>query len=451
MRFKSTSILLIVFVILGSYVYFAEYRGRDERQKQEEAKKKAFQVEEKDITDITLKYPDRTIEGVKKGEKQWEFVNPAGVETDPDEWQMLASNIPRIEREDTVAENAQDLTPFGLKQPQVTVAAKLTNGQTIEISFGAENPRKTYHYAKLASSNDVFLAPNNWATTFNKTVSDLRNKRILNFETEDIDRVKFAAGSTELEIQKSGESWQIKKPIDAAAEDTEVTSLVSSMRFARASSFPNGIDAKKVGLEPPAMRISLHDKKANADRVLLIGTTSEPDKYYARDASRDVIFIVDKEIPDKLRRPVFDWRDKSITRIDRNAIEAIDILRGTEKLTVNKADADWKLSDGRKVQWDKISTLLTTMEFDKAKDVIDQPKAPSTYGIDKPRLEAVFRKGSNEIGRLTFGAESKSPEGVYMKTSENAVVKVVGKDVFDKFNFRAEDVVETPPSAPATK
>jgi Domain of unknown function (DUF4340) len=447
MRFKGTSILFIVFLILGAYVYFAEYRGKDERQKQEEAKKKAFQVEEKDITDITLKYPDRTIEGVKKGEKQWQFVTPAGIETDSDEWQMLASNIPKIEREDTVAQNAQDLTPFGLKEPQVTVAAKLANGKAIEISFGAENPRKTYHYAKLAGSNDVFLAPNNWATVFTRTVSDLRNKKILDFETDDIDRVRIAAASSELEMEKSGEHWQIKKPLSAAAEDTEVTSLLSSMKFARASSFPDGIDAKKAGLEPPAMRITLHDKKANTDRVLLIGTTAETDKYYARDASRDSIFIIEKEIPDKARRPIFDWRDKSITRIDRNAIEQIDIVRGTEKSSINKADADWKVPDGRKLQFEKISTLLTTIEFDKVKDVIDPPKALSTYGLDKPRVEVVFHKGSNEIGRLAFGAESKAPEGVYLKTSDSPAVKVVGKDVFDKFNVKAEDMVETPPAA----
>jgi len=29
MRFKGTSILFIVFVILGAYVYFAEYRGKE--------------------------------------------------------------------------------------------------------------------------------------------------------------------------------------------------------------------------------------------------------------------------------------------------------------------------------------------------------------------------------------------------------------------------------------
>ena len=221
------------------------------------------------------------------------------------------------------------------------------------------------------------------------------------------------------------------------------------MKFARASSFPNGIDAKKVGLEPPAIRISLHDKKANAERVLLIGTTSETDKYYARDGSRDAIFTIEKEVPDKVRRPVFEWRDKSITRIDRNAIEEIDIVRGAEKSSINKNDADWKLADGRKLQFEKISTLLTTIEFDRVKDVIDPPKALSTYGLDKPRVEVVFHKGSNEIGRLTFGAESKTPEGVYLKTSDSAAVKVVGKDVFDKFNVKAEDLVEAPAPAAA--
>jgi hypothetical protein len=445
MRFKGTSILFILFLVLGAYVYFAEYRGRDERQKQEEAKKKAFPVEEKDVTEITLKYPDRTITGIKKGEKQWQFVEPAGVETDSDEWQMLASNIPKIERDEVVAQNPQDLAAFGLQQPPVTVSAKLADGKSIEIAFGAENPRKTFHYAKIAGSNDVFLAPNNWATVFTRTVSDLRNKKVLEFETEDIDSVKVTSAGNELEIQKSGDHWQIKKPADVAADDSEVTSFLSSLKFARASSFPDAsVDLKKAGLVAPATRITLHDRKAGADRVLLIGSTAETDKYYAKDAARNSILIIEKEIPDKARRPIFDWRDKSITRIDRNNIEGIEIQRESDKAVMTKVDADWKLADGKKLQWDKISAMLTTMEFGKTLDLIDPPKALSTYGLDKPRLEVVFRKGTQEIGRLTFGAESKTPEGVYLKTSDGAAVKVVVKDVFDKFNVKGEELVEAP-------
>src|SRR5437016_2475522 len=154
MRFKGTTLLFIVFVLLGGYVYFAEYRGKDDRQKQEEAKKKAFQVEDKDISEISLIYPDRTITAVKKAEKQWQITSPAGLEADSDTWDEMASSVPRIERNDTVAQNAQDLSAFGLKDPAVKVSAKLKDGKTIDILFGSDNPRKTFSYAKLGNSND---------------------------------------------------------------------------------------------------------------------------------------------------------------------------------------------------------------------------------------------------------------------------------------------------------
>ena len=108
-----------------------------------EAKKKLFQVEQKDISEISLIYPDRTLTGVKKGEKQWQITTPQGIEADPDEWEQLASNIPNIERKDTVAENPQDLASFGLKEPSLKVAAKIAGGKTIEVLFGSENPKKT--------------------------------------------------------------------------------------------------------------------------------------------------------------------------------------------------------------------------------------------------------------------------------------------------------------------
>jgi hypothetical protein len=42
-----------------------------------------------------------------------------------------------------------------------------------------------------------------------------------------------------------------------------------------------------------------------------------------------------------------------------------------------------------------------------------------------------------------LGGDSKMPEGIYLKTSDKPAVKVVSKDVFDKFNVKVEDLVET--------
>src|SRR5688572_23288882 len=136
MRFKSTAIMFVVFAVLGGYVYFKEFRGQEEREKQEETKKRLFSIEEKDITEINLAYPDRTLSAVKKGEKQWQITSPAGIEADSDEWEQLAANVAKIDREDTVAENASDVAAFGLNQPALKLTAKTKDGKTLELQFG---------------------------------------------------------------------------------------------------------------------------------------------------------------------------------------------------------------------------------------------------------------------------------------------------------------------------
>jgi hypothetical protein len=451
MRFKGTTVLLAVFVALGAYVYFAEYRGREARQTAQDAKKKAVTVEPNDITEISLVFPDHTISGVRKAEKQWEITSPAGIDPDQDEWELLATNIPRIEREETVTTQASDLAGFGLKDPALKVVAKTKAGRTIELLFGAENPRKLYNYAKFADSPEVFLSPTSWLRIYSKTLTDLRNKKVLDFETDDIDSITLTAGSNVTRFDKTGSDWSIKQPAAAKADSGEITTFLSSIRFARAGGFAEpAVDAKAAGLEPPAYRVTLHDGKANANRELLIGKSPETDKYYAKDSARSAIMIIDKDIPEKLKRPLLDWRDKTITQVDREKTDQIAIQRGTDTLVLKKDGADWKSADGKKLQWDKVSALFNAVEFDKAKDIIDAPKSLNNYGLDKPKLEASFKQGPTELVRLQFGSDSKTPEGIFVKTAASPDVKVVGKDVYDKFNLKLEDLVDTTPATPAT-
>jgi hypothetical protein len=105
----------------------------------------------------------------------------------------------------------------------------------------------------------------------------------------------------------------------------------------------------------------------------MIGKQFETDKYYARDASRQTIFIIDKEIVEKTRRPLFAWRDKSIAPVERDKITEIDIRQPSGSLLIRKAEAEWLLGDGKKVSFDKVSDLLNALEFDKAQDIIDAP------------------------------------------------------------------------------
>ncbi|HEX4998696.1 MAG TPA: DUF4340 domain-containing protein [Terriglobia bacterium] len=451
MRFKSTIILLAVFAALGGYVYFAEIRGKDDQRKLEDAKRKVFQFDGSQIDQIRLVQEGMTVTGVRKNDKDWTISEPAGLEADSGEWETLASHIAGMEREKVVSEDAADLAPFGLSKPLVEISARKKDGETVDILFGDENPLKTLRYAKLSTSKEVFLSPNS-LSNFQKSLTDLRNKTVLDLLPEDIDRFTLVEGTKKTIFTRMGEDWMIDAPITGKADSPAITSFLGVVQFARASEFADAsIDAKKAGLEPAAYQLSFHDSKAQADRVLAIGKEKGTDTFYARDLSRPAIFVVDKQIPEKVRQPLFEWRDKTIARVERGKIDAVEITRGTEKISLRKAGEDWTFAAGGKAASDSILSMFDILDFERAKDILDAGKPPAASGLEKPRLEVSLMASGKEAARLSFGADSSKPEGVYLKRSDGPVM-VVGRDVFDRFNVKAEDLAvkaDAPTTEPA--
>jgi len=453
-RFKGTAVLFLVFAVLGGYVYFTEFRGKEEKAKAEAAKKRLFPGEGKDIAELTLEYEGRTVSATRKDEKTWEITNPAGLETDSEMWEQMASSFVGIEKDETVNNQKTDLAPYGLDKPLVKITAKLKSGSTQSALFGAENPKKTFNYAKRGDADEVFLSSTSWSGAFKKSLTDLRNKKVLEFDADNIDVVRISAtGKPDIEIQKSGMDWLIKKPVDTRADNAEVSGLLSSIQFSQTSAFAEeSIDAKAGGLDAPSVRIALHDQKANADKVLLFGKSSEKDKYYAKDQSRAPIFILGTEIYQKAQQPLLAWRDKSVVRFGEggsSTIDEIEIVKGTDKLVLKKSGVDWLLPDGKKAQSGKVSEMLGSLDSGRATQIVDTPTGLGTYGLDRPRISVALRQGGKEVESARFGRDSTNPAGIYVKTS-GAAVMVVGKELYDAFDVKMSDLAEaqTIPVAP---
>jgi hypothetical protein len=452
-RFKGTLVLLLVFAALGGYVYFTDFYGKEARDKQEEAKKRLFGGEAKDITELSLENEGRTITAVRKGEKEWEITSPAGLEADSDTWEQLATSFVEVQKDEVVKTEKADLTAYGLDKPGIVAQATFKDGKSQSVLIGSENPKKTFNYAKRGDSEEVFLLPTSGTSSFKKTPTDLRNKKVLDFESDNIDVVRISsAGQPEIEIQKSGADWSIKKPLEARADNAEVLSLLSAIQFSRTSAFADEkIDAKAAGLDAPVAKVVVHDQKAGQDKTLLFGKSPEKDKYYARDASRPPIFILATEIIDKAKKPVFDWRDKTLVRFGdagSSGVDQIDVVRGGEKLSLKKTGSDWA-ADGAKLQLPKVMEMLAMIDSERAIAFGDAPGSLGRYGLEKPRLEIVLHEKGKEVGRLQFGSESSNPAGVYLKTA-NPSVQTVKKELYDKLNVRQADLAEPPPApAPA--
>jgi len=445
-RFKGTLALLLVFAALGGYVYYSDFYNKEEREKQESAKKKLFGGEAKDVSEITLEYEGRSVTGIRKGETNWEITTPAGLEADADTWEQLASSFVGIQKDEIVSAQKTDLAPFGLDKPGIVVKSKLASGATKSILIGAENPKKTFNYAKAGETDEVFLISTTDGGAFKKSLTDLRDKKVLDFESDNIDAVKVSVqGKPDLEIQKSGADWLIRTPVVGRADPSEVTSFLSAIQFSRTSAFVDETtDAKVSGIGTPSAKITLHDQKAGVDRTILFGKSPEKGKYYAKDASRAPLFILATEIFDKTQRPVFEWRDKTIVQLGLEgtaSLDEMDIIQGAEKLSLKKTAETWAASDGRKIQQSKVAEMLSAVQEAQATSIVDSPGALSAYGLEKPRLEVVVREKGKEVAALRFGSDSQSPAGVYLKSASPAIM-TVNKDLYDKLRVKWSDLLE---------
>ena len=443
MKFKGTAGLFIVFLALLTWVYFTDVRGREGREQASEDAGRVLPVDDEAISGISIIYPDHTITGVRT-DTGWEITVPPGIEADSGEWDLLASNVPRIERDETLSSESTDLGQYGLADPALRVAVTMSDGATHEVLFGDENPRKIYNYAKLASNHEVFLAPSSWLRIFRKEVNELRDKTILRFEQDDIDLLEIS-GQNSLRVRRADEEWSIEAPIQTAADQGEVSTFLGSIDFARATGFADAeTNTVTTGLDYPAIRIVLHDQANDQDHVLRIGAKKEDDAnhYFVQDESRETIFVVNADIFEKSTRPTFDWRDKTIASFDRDDVLSILLRKDGDQLALRKSGDDWLLPDGRRAQFGKVSSMLNGLEFARATKIIDSPGALSSYGLADPQFRVVLSGDGGEILAFVFGADADDGDSIYWKLEEGSAVKVVSKDVFDRFDVTIEDLIE---------
>jgi hypothetical protein len=471
MKFKGTTALFVMLLILGGWVYWTDIRGREERGQAEEAAALVLPTDDEDIVEIRIIYPhdpdvpdnpDRSISAARS-EGGWTFIAPAGFEADSGGWDTVAGNVGRIARDESVTSEPTDLSQYGLAEPELRLGVRFADGRSEEILFGSENPRGTFHYLKLASSDEVFLAATSWAGLFRKEASDLRDRTLLFFDQDQIESIMIS-GERELGLERSDTNWALVDPLVTRADQGQASTLLGAIDFARASDFaPEDITDSDTGLDSPSLRIVLQTGDNDVGHELLVGAQVSGDvaEYYARDASRDPIFIIDDEIVNLATAPLLDWRDKTVVAYDRSRVAAIEIVRAADAADTVAAggagDAiglrlegdDWFTSEGVALDFGDVSAMLGALEFERATEIIDSPGALSDYGLDNPRLRVVFRDSAGAVLLdCSFGSDAGDEDHIYWTAAGQREVKSISKEAFDRFDVDIDDLV-APPSPTA--
>jgi hypothetical protein len=416
MQFRNTAIALILLVLIGGYAYYLARHPSTSRGQQ------LFKIAPKDIVQINLRYPNREIELATDLRHRWVLTKPLKADADQTAADEIARAIAELEVKKTVAEDTKDLSPFGLSHPRAIVTAVLKDGKKLPaIEVGKATPIGFSTYVKRADKPAVMVTSSTFGTQMIKNVDDLRDRQLLSTPADQANRVviEHRPGET-IELDKSGNEWQIVRPASYAADSSTVTSFLSTLTSGRISRFVNDSPANlaEYGLDQPQLSISLFTGKQQPAQSLAFGkqTGSASDRgYYVKRSDSQSVYTVPDWIFKEVDKPVNDFRDKTVLAFDPSKVGLLRIQNGGHKFTLKLGKNEkWQLEDGASAPADQgvVIQFLSYLRNLKGTSIVTEPlQDPRPFGLENPLEEVtLFDTSGKLLGWVKLGRMAEAAQ-----------------------------------------
>ena len=456
MKFKTNVAIGAVFVALLAFVYFYEIKGGEERRQEAEKSKQLFVFQDDDAQRLELLRGDDALV-LAKGTGGWNLSAPMTDGADQEAVERYLRNLRECEREkvvvDSAAASAEEAAQYGLDAPRLKVRLRTEDGGEQVVAFGADSPTDRFTYAQLQGDNPEIFVVRAWRfDNLDKRAFDLRDRRVLAFAKDEVMQVQRTGLGGAVVVDRVDADWQLREPVTARAAADAVDGLLDKIDQAEIEAFvaeePDTTALASYGLgEPPHVEVALLVGADRAEKRLAIGGADEQGRWYARDASRPQVFLVDSTLVQELIKSIADLRDKEPLRFERDQVERIVLTRGTA--TAFAADKDtsgvWHLSDpvGRDAKSWKLNSLLSDLEQLEVEGFAEElpAEAAPAFGIE------LHGDGQTLLTVRLSAAAGTS----YLQQEGDDAVYVVSGDDFAELDLDIDDVAQAPkkPAAPA--
>lgn len=249
-------------------------------------------AEDKHVKKVVLTRSAGTVSVERRGEDKWELTQPFKAPADSIDVNSLLSQLRTAEGDSFASNDAADLAPYGLDQPQLTV--EVTDNKGVHrLLLGKQTPDGKVHAARQGS-REVLLIAKATFDGLDKKSSDLRDRRLITLDEDRIARVEIVNPSGKLSLRRVGDEWEFADATDPKqkkAKKETVQQLLMDLRSTadrHVEETPG--DLAKYGLDEPAIIANVSPSNG-ATQVLQIGKKTAGENYYAR-ATGSAVFEV---------------------------------------------------------------------------------------------------------------------------------------------------------------
>lgn len=258
-----------------------------------------------DVEKLELKYPQRSVILEKKSdvdEEIWELVAPVPVKADGSKVDEILRKLRELKAGEFVSDEPEDIAVYGLTGPQIQVVLSLKGDGAKTLLMGKEV--KGSVYVKTSSAETVYLVDVGIMDDLTKSSLDLRDSQMMEFDRNDVKRIELKRKDEAIVLIKQEHDWRIIEPIREKAKNYEVIDILRKLDSLKAEKLvaEKAVQLSEYGLDQPDIEVTVTLKDDSAKTLLVGKKLPDSDSSHAKVADVDVIFVIEKDVVDKLKK-----------------------------------------------------------------------------------------------------------------------------------------------------
>ena len=365
MKIRQLIAAAIVLAALTATLYWS-----NRRQPIEEAAKaaasapvKILAFQKDDISKLEIKRKSgEFLDFSKTGSGSWKITSPISLIGDADSISTILYAISPLETDRVIEEKAGDLKTYGLAEPAVEVSATGKDGKPQKLLVGDDVPTGGSAYAMLAGDPRVFLISSSAKTNFDKGLKDLRDKRLLPVDFNNISKIEIVSPKLNLAFSSNNGQWLLQAPKDVRGDTSMLEGVVEKLRLATMDPSAPDTDMKKAASSFSSGTPVATVKATDASGSQELQVRKSKDDYYAKTTAMEGAFKVTKELGEAIHKNLDDFREKRLFDFAESNPEKIEIHSGSKSYFLTRNGEDW-WSDGKKMDAVSIDSLLRAIRM----------------------------------------------------------------------------------------
>jgi hypothetical protein len=434
MKPKGLLIAVVLLAVLGGVTWWSNKSQADKAKTPTDTTVKLLSIPDDQFQEIKILKVSGEAIGLKRENGKWRLTAPLSLPADQDAVGSMISTLANLNADKVVEEKAADLKPYGLDRPTLDVRIVRKDGKTDRLLIGDDTLNGSGAYAKLANDAKVVTVAANTKTSLDKRPDDLRDKRLLTFDSDKLSRVELTGKGPAIEFGKNGQNeWQVVKPRPLRADGSAVDGLVSKLKDAKMDLTETDA-AKKFAAAAKVATVTLTD--AGGTQTLEVRRDKDKN-VFAKSSAVEGVYKTNADLADALEKSVDDFRNKKLFDFGFSDPSKVEVQGKGYTKVGDKWTANGKAMDNLSVQTliDKLRDLAATKFAEKG-------------GGEPVMVASVVSNSGKRTEKVTI---SKQGTQYFAQRDGEPSIYELDAKVVDELQKAAADVKEAPPEQPKKK